>query len=474
MRLLGLLLLGCAWLRAAEPVPDARRGVYAVWLAPGQDAADPFVRGGQAVAQWRDVEPREGQYDFSLLDRQLEAMEKRRRAATVQINGNLHPEWMFSRVPYIEKKLSPQVRDARGTLAYWHPVYRQAYRRMIQAYGQHLRSSPLRDTVLGVRLNFNALGTEHLEVPEGDRAPERWTVPQSTPAAEAWTHAVAADYRREVVDNFVESFLPDVRVFLRNNMAAEMADALEDGRLALFHTSSEMEPRPGSSAQYEAFFRYCRSGKTVCYAEPWADAWGNHGGMKDPRWCGPEQFNYWRVLADLNCGVSFLAFYGADLKHSAEPEFRATFEFAARYAAHHASPTHAPGAWVALREGNGLKGDYTFLMQRSGEMAAVEKAGPADQRFGAWARVLHGGRTARFHLDPEFAASLKSDATVNVTYLDEGRGSFTLECGGRKQTVQLERSGRWQTAGWKVDASGGHIAVKAAGDITLHMVEVRR
>ena len=50
---------------------------------------------------------------------------------------------------------------------------------MVRAFGAHLRSSPLREAVLGVRLNFNALGTEHLDVPEPERAPSRWTVPQS-------------------------------------------------------------------------------------------------------------------------------------------------------------------------------------------------------------------------------------------------------------------------------------------------------
>ena len=93
-----------------------------------------------------------------------------------------------------------------------------------------------------------------------------------------------------------------------------------------------------------------RPGKTVCYAESIADASGKHGD-KDPRWCGPEQYNYWRLLSDLNLGFSMIGVYGADLEQANHPEFRAAFDFAARYAGYHASPSVSPGAWVALREG---------------------------------------------------------------------------------------------------------------------------
>jgi hypothetical protein len=58
-----------------------------------------------------------------------------------------------------------------------------------------------------------------------------------------------------------------------------------------------------------------RSGKTSAYAEPWASAWGHHGGLRDDRWCSPPQWMYWRLLNDLHCGVSYIAIYGSDLHH---------------------------------------------------------------------------------------------------------------------------------------------------------------
>ena len=475
MRSLTVLMLA-ATAMAAEPDPN--RGLYAIWANDPKLATLPFIKGGQAIAQWKDVEPAEGRYDFSSIDRQFQS-----RPATVQINGNLHPEFLFAKVPHLSKKLSVQVRDARGTLAYWHPAYVKAYLAMLHAYAEHLKHAPYRANVLGVRLNFNALGTEHTAVPPEDRDPSRWTVPAGIQPLRAWTHEIGEEYKRQVVDAFVREFTPAVRLFVRNNFFAgdeaspALTQMLRTGRLSLFHTSSEIEPRPHGEGQYKAFLQYCRTGQTVCYAESWADARGRHGGKTDPRWCPPAQYNYWRLLGDLNWGVSFIAIYGADLAEWQDPEFHAAFDFAARYAGYHASPVEAPGAWVALREGNTLKGDYSFLMQRKGEMAAVEKAGPDEQRFGAWARELKKGAKARFTVDAEFArAAGGKPVTVAVTFLDRGRGALEVWHDGKLSYWPIKNTGRWVTATFPAaDASFTEdLVISADIDVVLHLLEVRR
>jgi hypothetical protein len=465
--------------------PDPNRGLYAIWTGQDTKLVElPFIKGGQVLAQWQDVEPAEGHYDFSAIDRQFEALGRMGRGSTVQINGNQHPEFLFTRVPYLPQKLSVQVRDAQGTLQYWHPAYVKSYLAMLHAYAQHLKRAPYRAAVLGVRLNFNALGTEHTAVPADDRDPARWMLAPGVQPARTWTTEIADEYKRGVVDAFVREFTPEIRVFVRNNFfagedaGAKFVPMLETGRLGLFHTSSEIEPRPHGDGQYKVFLQYCRTGETLCYAESWADALGRHGGLTDPRWCSPAQYNYWRLLGDLNWGVSFIAIYGNDLQHWQEPEYRAAFDFAARYAGFHANPTDAPGAWVALREGHTLKGDYSFLMsRRPGEMPPVEKAGPDDQRFGAWARVLKKGAEARFTLDPEFARSLRGRTpSLNIVYLDRGRGSLVLRYSGKRSDWPIEDTGRWRTATLPVENTSftDDIVVTADTDVTLHMVEVRR
>jgi hypothetical protein len=233
------------------------------------------------------------------------------------------------------------------------------------------------------------------------------------------------------------------------------------------------------------FLEYCRSGKTVCYAESMADATGKHGPARDRRWCSAEQYNYWRLLSDLNLGVSMIGVYGADLANAGNPEYRAAFEFAARYAGFHASPSVSPGAWVALREGNlQLKGDYTFLMRRlpGAEMKPEQKIGPDGQRFGAWARTLPKGAQVKFALDGAFARSLAGrKAILRVIYFDQGNGTFRARASGRTFEVKLGNSGRWQTAEFEIDSAaftadgdGAHVVIDGGTDLTLHMIEVAR
>jgi hypothetical protein len=384
-----------------------------------------------------------------------------------------------------------QVNDSEGTLQYWHPTYRKAYLDLLAAYGQHLKKSPYRQAILGVRLNFNAVGTEHFDVPAEYQDPAKWITPRGVEPGPRWDRDQVDSYQKAVVRAFIANFRPEVRVFVRNNSLSRFRDdpkvmnLFETGQLGLFHTSSEMEPRgKGGENQYGTFLEFCRTGKTLAYAEPWADGWGRHGGKTDPRWCPPHQFNYWRVLVDLNCGVSFIALYGADLAHADEPEFRAAFDFAHKYAGYHASPAVAPGAWVALREGDWLKGDYTFLMTRlpDDESKPLTKAGPDDQRFGAWARVIPLGGRARFTIDPRFIASCRQQKLLaRVVYLDDAKGKFAVEIGGNASPVAMKGSGRWQTAELPIDgarlAAGSQesqIELRPKTDLTLHMVELCR
>ncbi len=472
-----------------ERAPDPNRGLYAIWAKPAQQVL-PFLKGGQICLQWKEVQPGPDRYDFSKLDDKLRELHAAGRPATVQINGNRRPDFLFEQVPYHPERLSVQVSDKQGTLMFWHPAHVKAYLGLLEAYGRHLRESPYQDAVLGVRLNFNSIGTEHLHVDKAHRSLDQWVTPPGMERGTQWNRPAMEDYKRLVVAAFVRHFTPDVRVFVRNNVVLDasldptLLEQFETGRLCLFHTSSEVEPRPAGERRYQAFIDYARTGKTLAYAECWADAWGRHGGKTDSRWCSPCQWNYWRLLVDLHCGVSFIGVYGSDLAHADEPEFEAAFQFAARYAGYHASPSVAPGAWVALREGEYLKGDYTFLMTRlpGDPSEPMSNAGPEDQRYGAWARAIPAAGRVRFRLDDRFAASLAdTEVTVRVVYLDDRDGEFLLEIAGKLETVTMKKSNRWQTAEFVVPGSGlrkpnseTDLVITTNQTLTLHMIEVVR
>jgi len=508
---------------AAERVENA--GLYAIWVNNKEKEkfySLPFITGGQTVVQWRDVEPAKDEYDFSDIDQDMEWFAQRGLKATVQVNGNLKPQWLFDMVPYHPEKLSHQVHDEKGTLMFWHPVHRDTYLNMIEALAQHLGNADYRNSILGIRLNFNPFGTEHY-APKGnpDMSIDKWIVPPGVDPATVteYDKERVNKYLSSVLDAYVAAFKGKIRVFVRNGVKGDLIKPyrplFENGTLSWFHTSSEVEPRASfAEAKYKRFYDDCRSGMTTAYAEPWASAWGHHGGKTDDRWCSPPQWMYWRLLFDLHCGVSFIAIYSSDTQvaidgtyHSTgvnysdgedgtyQREFIEALKFAARYAGYHASPEDSPGAWIAFRENHIVKAangipllrrrlkffntDYTFLMDRlPGDLSVGEgitNIGPDSQRFGAWARILPAGETLRLMLNSRFAASLKTGAKIRVVFYDDKPGKFHIENGSRQHNVAMTGSGYWQTAEFPMDGRNPRITLVAdQSPLFLHMVEVIR
>ena len=517
-------------LKALTVERDAKSGLYAIWYSANSEKylSPSYIKGGQIVLQWKDVEVSQGNYDFSQVDERLAELHKRGLFTTIQINGNHKPSWLFEQVPYIEKKLSVQVRDPKGSLMFWHVTHRTAYLSMLRAFAAHLRDSAFEDTLLGLRMNLNAIGTEHHDVRPEYRSLDQWIVPAGIDRAEIapWSRERADRYIEAVLDTYIDAFQGIARIFVRNGIPDELEDkyrdAFENGTLSWFHTSSEAEPRAsGAERKYQRFVNDCRSGRTTAYAEPWASTWGHHGGKTDDRWCSPPQWGYWRLLFDLHCGVSHIALYATDMRvaiegayssrgvHYNEPggayqrEFIAAFQFAAKYVGYHACPEKSPGAWVAFRQNSTVRAangmskaarrlsifndDYNFLMRRlPGDSSYGENmvnVGPDEQRFGAWARILPAGDSIRLQVDKVFVDSLQEQpARVTLTYLDRGKAEYRLAAGGQSMNVACKGTGDWQTASLdivggqlKPDGEGAHIQLLAVkSPVYVHMVEVQR
>lgn len=477
--------------------PFADRGIYSLDLDSEEQLAKfPFIRGGRILLQWADLEVAKGQYDFSELNLKLEKLHRLGRKATVQINGLRKPRWLYDEVAVLPRKYR-QIADPEGVLQYWDPLYVNAYLQFIEAYARHLKQSPFKNAILGIRQNFNAISTELGDLPDDAIDLKNWKpAPNGHMYDQPWSGEILREYRRKVIAKHISAFCPDIFVFIRNNvfmdniLTAEQIAMVEQGRLGLFHTSTEHQPRQGE-VKYQAFLEYCRTGKTIAYAEGWTSIEdGATGGRKtqpQPSRISPCQLSYWRNLLDLHCGVSCIAIRGKDLDLGVDEEFARGFEFANRYAGFHASPAMSPGAWVALREGDTLKGDYNFLMSRlegRSTDAPLYDQGPLDQRFGGWARGIDPGGRIAFALDRRFAATLKK-VIVRVVYLDQGIGGFTVSCdvdGVKKQTrVGKENTGRWREKEISFPEArftafnGADIELIADGEQAIfHMVEVIR
>ena len=220
------LLLAAVVLTAAEPSRPQGAGLYGVWISAERGASIdrllPYLRGGQAVADWSEVEREDGRYDFSRLDEALAQQARQQRFCTIQINASGHPDYLYRRVPVLGKFVAGPVRaNPRGQLQYWHPDYVAAYDRLLRAFAAHFKASPHRAWILGVRLNWNALSTEHTDVPPEFRQPSVWlSPPGAKPHPVPYSQTVRDEYQGRILATYLEAFPPEIRIFSRNNALA--------------------------------------------------------------------------------------------------------------------------------------------------------------------------------------------------------------------------------------------------------------
>jgi hypothetical protein len=494
----------------ARTVWNNQFGFFPIWFGAKEYVFNsPLISGGQIMVQWKEIELEKGVYNFSKIEKMLQAYFERKLYTTIQINGNNKPDYLFREVPYLSDiKLSAQVGDDKGTLMFWYPEYVVNYKNLIYEFGKFLKKSPYLKSVIGIRFNLNAIGTEHLNIPEvlsinstkvNPRNASSYVYPEkaSKEFQENWSNEAVKKYEKAIYDAYVDAMSETVRIFLRNSLDEsifKLADNdLQNGKVGLFHTSSEPEPKTGGQGEIKQsmFNLYSRNKKTISYAEEWADCWGIHGKEEDPHFCTPQQWNYWRLLSDLNVGISHIGMYGSiwayafgekapenkqfveiDEKNRRE-EIRRGIEFAFKYIGHHNNPFKSPGAFIAFRhstENLSIKqnpefyskykapelkiftGDYTFLcLRKPDKSVGVKLIGPTEQRYGAFARKLPTGESMQLVLHPGLAKAIYNKAvTLRVFYFDEPNTEWSVSYGTTNFVIKSQGTKKWKTAEWQL------------------------
>ena len=111
-------------------------GLYSLThgTAPRDDAlARPYVRGASVRAYWKDFEPDEGRFDWTLFDETLARAQRHgKRAAFRVMNGTGTPEWVYAAgaQPY-----NPQDRGETRLPLPWGPVRYDPQRRHLSVPG---------------------------------------------------------------------------------------------------------------------------------------------------------------------------------------------------------------------------------------------------------------------------------------------------------------------------------------------------
>ena len=498
-------------------------GINAIWYSnssPDSVLNSQWVDSGQAKVEWRGVEPSDGNYDWSTLDTRIQQSTSRGLKTTIQLNGERKPDWLFNVVPYCTVKLSHQVGDPQGTLAYWHSRYRQEYLDVIAALAAHLKANYTEDQILAVRLSYLEVGTEHSLSGAGEcgSAGGSWI----TPSGVTWEAFNESGYRDSVRLAYFNGLSstgpgnPGFTTLLRNTSSYTgiLANGLNNGIAGIFQTGLEIQPRFTGDEQgrYGVFEDYCiNSNAKNCLAETWADSDGFRGAnnsQRDYRGYPPVSWNYWSILAGLEKGVDWLGIYAEDIEYAnaGNQEYIGAFDFARKYAGYADKPTESPGAWLAFREGKFNKGDYNFLASKTSDpdftprdrcgtnyvyKGSVTQTGQtcspgtalvnANQRYDGWSRRLAANTSVSLTFNQDFINSLNGeDVNVNVVYgQTSGTGSWSLSCFGNTQTVNMTNTGNWATRSYTIPTpttTGQNTCTLSTtgAAVDFHMVELLR
>jgi hypothetical protein len=477
---------------------DPFAGIYGIWYGANPAVLNSeYLTGGQIMVQWKDCEPTEGNYDFSIINTKLIDMAQRGLKTTVQINGNHKPDYLFTKVPYLPENRNKESYDELGSLMFWHSAYEQYYLNFISAYADFIKSSPYKNSIVGVRQNWNALGTEGTSFTGiNNLVEEDWIIPQGV-SYEHYSAQKVIEYQRKVMARFLEEFTPDIQLFVRTNVPDELIKENEEffnkGLAGWFHTGSAMEQNQHYDQlhRYERFIKYCKPGTTFGYCELIS-------GRVKPY--SEIQWEYWRTLNELHCGISYIAMRPAifEKAHSeGDSRFIKVLEFADKYAGYHALPAISPGAWIAFRgKGDNFPWDYTFLMESidNSSLIDLKPVGSDVDPYGAWAQKLAvGGRILLDFHDDFYSADQRSGgvkATLRVIYYDSGTGSWAVRYDASGDPAKIARQVTNQnTNQWKIlelPVNDGYFDNRAmekadivienidAGDLVLHMVELLR
>ncbi|MEM9384641.1 MAG: beta-galactosidase [Pseudomonadota bacterium] len=478
-------------------------GVYAVWHGTRQDVFESSaVVGGQVWALWDQVEPERGQYDFTLLDERLDAVRSAGRQATVQLNANAHPDWLFDQVPYLPIRLHT-VRSARGTPMYWHPTYLAAQLALIEALANWIDTHPYREAIAAVRLSYNAVGTEGLSIPDAYHRASAWKRSAGVSEGSDWSSAQAVGYAERIVEHYIDEIAPVAFLLVRRalfqegrgrigsgtqgaRLRARLQRLLDGGRAGVFHTSSDIQPRNGgfSLEVYRTMRTQCLERRYICYAEAMRTAEGRHKDYPTTVVPSESEWFYWRVLSDLSLGVSRLAVNRLDLVRAENPGVALGLDFAERHLGAHLAPRESSGAWIAFRQGDFLAGDYGVLAAAQGCGVRRTGVGSADEPYGLWASRLRAGDSCEIRFDRDFLQGAASEPTVLsilARSVDENDTSIGL-AGLGQRPVQLTVPGdsawhrlRVELAPFSKDSQRGPLHLEAvARAVDLHLVELAR
>ena len=196
---------------------------------------------------------------------------------------------------------------------------------LVSALAAHLKASPYASTVALVRAAPNAIGTELTDLPSGYTCK---ATPSGHKISTLWTKDIRNAYYYHVMNLYRLQMLPAIQVALRAQVWTQWPGHCPTTWLGssgawMMGTASDIDPNPVRDAFDLYAYNNVRMGNTNAYWQP-----TSYAGKKNL-----VSWNYWRILMELDKGVRAIAVYGNVLNQGlTDPEYRAAFDFANRYA----------------------------------------------------------------------------------------------------------------------------------------------
>jgi hypothetical protein len=201
-------------------VPSQNKGLYVGWHSGEPEVRNlSYVSGGeQIMLEWYALNPEEVTFDFRILDSLLQNIYKKEFKTTIQANNNHMQSWIFDKTPYYPGRFSLQKSwHEKVSPMNWHPVYTKAYTDFSQVRATHLKNSAYRSAGLGIRQNFNALGTEFQIITEEYVSLEQWVIPSGVEPYVKYSDKLI-NYMKTVLNAYVKNYKADFLVFVLNNI----------------------------------------------------------------------------------------------------------------------------------------------------------------------------------------------------------------------------------------------------------------
>ncbi|GEM_PF-3490095 len=480
-----------------QPLRHAYAGVHVIWSNDTYALTTQFIKGGQTVINWADIEQTQGVYDWSVLRNELATYAAGNKPTTIWLNAPAKPAWVYQLNGVRSVGSYTKGGNTWDIITYWKPSFMSALQNLFLALGEELRRSPYQKYVLGLRGSPELIGTEQFDLTDPQA-----TITDSSVFNE-WDRALGIRCYTDVMRYHNAALLPENHAFLRSvlftglDTSAALRSELIGNDKGWLHAVDPDPDAPNTSVD-TFYFNYVKSGSTIGYYEALPAASKTH----------PLSWMYWRHLHDLHRGISYIVSYDNDLLNATngalQSEYQSIFDFANTYAGFDASNSSAsPGAWIAFRGGASTQinnSNYISLYNADGSLGGDSSTvaldsnngsniiGSSSQRYGRYARrtdVASGKKSFYLRLDSTFKSSLTGLVIVYVTYLNSGNGSWVLTVGNtsQQQSFAKTNSNTWEKVSLTVLASTLSNSLSGSSDIllsvsttdtTFHMVEVQR